>query len=151
MGFSRYQIDFRQVSSGRGSGEQWVRQQYPNAVRDYRTRSAKAETALIAIVDADVGEVGRRNRQFQTALEQTGSPARSKDEAIIHMIPRRSIETWVLSLNGEQVNEETDYSVRDVDHLIAAAAAKFHEWIAQPPKERLPSVGAAIEEAKKLQ
>ena len=105
LGFSRRQLDFRPVSNGRGSGEQWVRQQYASAVQDYRVRSAKAQTALVAIIDADAGDVNLRVRQFQDALKQNGAAARSNDEAIIHLVPRRNIETWILHLSGENVDE----------------------------------------------
>lgn len=151
VGFSRHQIDFRQVSNGRGSGEQWVRQRYANAVKDFRTRSAKAQTALVAVVDADAGDLSERVSQFKVALEQAELSARTNSEAIIHLIPRRNIETWILYLTGEPVDEETDYSKRSVDDLIAAAAERFHESVAQPPSECLPSLSAAIEEAKRLQ
>jgi hypothetical protein len=130
-----------------------VRQQYANAVQDYRVRSSKAKTALVAIIDADTGDVNRRVRQFQDALKQDGVGARSNDEAIIHLVPRRNIETWILHLSGENVNEETDYKGQDVEGLITSAAETFFEWSrpsAQLPDRCLPSLRAGIVETRPL-
>lgn len=35
-----------------GSGEQWVREQFPKELSEYRSRSARTETKLIAVTDA---------------------------------------------------------------------------------------------------
>ena len=43
----------RFVLPSSGSGEQWVREQFPVEVAAYRRRSARAETKLIAVIDAD--------------------------------------------------------------------------------------------------
>jgi hypothetical protein len=153
LGFSRHQLDFRAVSHGRGSGEHWVRQQYPKAVQDYRVRSARAETALVAIIDADTGDVDRRHRQFQDALKLGGLVPRSNNETVVHLSPRRNIEAWILHLTGESVDEETDYKGKDVDALINGAAETFFEWCrpnTQIPERCLPSLRAAIDETKRL-
>jgi hypothetical protein len=116
-----------------------VRQQYPNALQDYRARSAKAQTALVVIIDADTGDTGRRLRQFKDALEQAQLAARSNDEAIIHLIPRR--------------NEETDYKGQDVEGLIKDAAETFFAWSrpnTQVPSGCIPSLLFGIDEAKRL-
>lgn len=112
----------------------------------YRARSHRANTALFVVIDADMGDVGDRTRQLREALEQP----REANEAILHFIPRRHIETWILHLKGEDVDEFSDYHNRDVDKLIPSAAAKFHDWVAQPPTECLASLRAAIEEAGRL-
>lgn len=145
-GFKERQIRLVPPSGASGgAGEQWVRERYEAAVSEYRRRSAK--TALIVVIDADTDEVSRRVRQLSEAL---GRPPRRDDEAIVHLIPRRNIETWILHLSGKEVDEEADYHHEDVDDLIPAAAAKFLEWAAQSPAHCLPSLLVAIKETKRL-
>jgi hypothetical protein len=44
------------------------------------------------------------------ALNDARAPSRVPTEAILNLIPKRNVETWVLSLNSEPVDELTDYS-----------------------------------------
>ncbi len=124
-----------------------MRENYARAVGAYRARAKKASTALIVVIDADMGDVERRTRQLREALP--GDPRRG-DEAIVHFIPRRHVETWILHLTGEQVDETSDYHHRDVDSLIPDAAANFHQWSTTPPADCLHSITAALQEAARL-
>jgi hypothetical protein len=143
------------LPGGRGCGEQWVRDKYPKAVRSYRGRSARAETALIVAIDADTGDVEQRLRQLRKALDQAGIATRAEREAIIHLIPKRNVETWVLCLSGRQVDENTDYSGEGgIDELIKPAAIAFFDWSrpnAAPPALCVPSLLAAIPEVRRLE
>lgn len=155
LGRSRHEIRFEPLPNGRGCGEQWVRERYPKAVISYRGRSARAETALIVAIDADTGDADRRLRQFREALEQAGFGARTEDEAIVHLIPKRNVETWVLCLSGRRVDENTDYSKEGgIDELIKPAAITFFSWSrpnATPPAPCVPSLLAAIPEVRRLE
>ena len=155
LGHSRHDIRVEALPSGRGCGEQWVRERYAGVVKTYRGRSVRAGTSLIAAIDADTGDLDRRLRQFREALDLAGLAARTGGEAIVHLIPKRSVETWVLCLNGRPVDEDTDYSREgDVDRLIPAAAVTFFEWSrvnATPPAHCLPSLLAAIPEVRRLE
>jgi hypothetical protein len=148
LGFERHVIDPEVLPKGAGgAGEHWVRQRYAAFVAKYRKRAVRAKTALIVVIDADTQTVTHRLRQLKEAL---GSDARRDNEAIVHFIPKRNIETWILHLNGEQVDQEADHRNRDVDDMISAAATIFHVWAAQPPTDCLPSLSAAIQETKRL-
>ena len=155
LGHSRHDIRVEPLSSGRGCGEQWVRERYARAVQAYRGRSARAKTALIVAIDADTGDMGRRIRQLREALERARLAARTDGEAIVHLVPRRSVETWVLCLSGRHVDENTDFSGEvSVDRLIAPAAVTFFEWSrasASPPTHCIPSLLAAIPEVRRLE
>ena len=155
LGHSRHDIRFEPLPSGRGCGEQWVRERYAQAVRAYRARSARAGTALIIAIDADAGDADRRLRQLREALEQAGLATRTDGEAIVHLIPKWSVETWILCLSGRQVDEITDYSQEgDVDRLIPTAALTFFEWTrvnATPPARCVPSLLSAIPEVRRLE
>jgi len=105
-GYERHVIDPEVLPKGTGgAGEQWVRLRYPAAVAKFRKRATKAKTALIVVIDADTDEVIRRDRQLKEALVNGRC---QDDEAIVHLIPKRNIETWILHLNDKDVDEETD-------------------------------------------
>lgn len=143
------------LPSGRGCGEQWVRERYANAVQAYRWRSARAWTALIVAIDADSGDLGRRLRQLQDALLRDSLAPRTDKERIVHLIPKRNVETWILNLNGRNVDEDTDYRREQrVDEQIANAASTFFDWTrpnATPPPHCVPSLLSAIPEVRRLE
>ncbi len=153
--YQTHDLRFVDLPNGRGCGAQWVLQRYAAEVKKYRTRAAGAKTALMIAIDADTDEVDRRVRQLREALEQAGLIARTEGEAIVHLIPKRNVETWVLCLSGRGVDEVLDYSqASDVDTLIAPAALTFFEWSrphATPPAHCVPSLLAAIPEVRRLE
>ncbi len=115
---------FEALPSGRGCGEQWVRERYAESVRGFRKRHA--HTVLIVVIDADAGSTNRRLRQLEGALSSKRMPPRTAEEKIIHLIPKRNIETWILNLNGDQVDEETDFRhAPGIDARIEFAAQTF--------------------------
>lgn len=131
-----------------GAGDQWVLDRYATAVREHRRRAAKG--ALIVVIDADVNEVGHRTRQLDGLLRTAGLDPHGDGEAIIHLIPRRNIETWILHLNGQSVDEVNDEKRPGVDKMVPDAAATLFEWGGNPPAHCLPSLRAAIQELKRL-
>jgi hypothetical protein len=134
-----------------GAGDKWVRERYAAAVKAYRTRAARTATALVVVIDADKLSVVRRAGQLESALKQAHMGDREAGEVIVHFIPRRHIETWILHLSGSDVDEEADYhNEKGVDDLIQSAAAAFHGWTSQPPAKCLPSLDAALQETKRL-
>jgi hypothetical protein len=154
LGHSPHEIRFEDLPSGRGCGEQWVRERYAGAVAAYRWRSSRAQTALVVAIDANGGDVPRRLRQLQDALVEADLSPRRDDEEIVHLIPRRNIETWIVCLNGRTVNEDDDYTRdRDIDGQFQRAAAMLFEWSrdnAVPPRHCVPSLLAAIPELRRL-
>ena len=109
IGYHEHDIRPAPISAGRGSGEQRVRQSYASAVAAHRQRATYAQTTLIVIIDADNGDVLRRQRQLDQALRAWGLAPRGPDERIVHLIPKWSIETWILCLNGRAVDENVTY------------------------------------------
>jgi hypothetical protein len=149
----RGQIRPEKVPVGRGCGEQWVRERYARAVKAFRARAVKVESALVVAIDADTGDPKRRLRQFETSLQHAGLAPREDDEAIVHLIPRRNIETWILCLNGSKVDEEEDHSHKNLDDEISGAAETFFNWSrpnAQIPEHCVPSLRTGIEEIRRL-
>lgn len=152
--YSDHDIRFEPLPSGRGCGEQWVRERYSSAVRAYRARSVRAKTALVVVIDADTDGPERRLRQFDAALLQADLPPRGPNESIAHLIPKRSIETWIVCLVGLPVDEYTDYRHESgIDLHIPSAAALLFSWArgnSQPPANCVPSLLSAIPEVRRL-
>ncbi|MGC9950498.1 MAG: hypothetical protein ABSF64_29380 [Bryobacteraceae bacterium] len=149
IGYLAHQIRFRPVPGGGGSGAHWVLDRYADIVEAYRLRSARAETALVVAIDADDGSVSRRQQQFRDRA------ARTADERIAHMIPKWSIETWVLCLTGRNVDEDQSYRREPgIEEQIGPAAANFFHWTRPntvPPTHCIPSLLAAIPEVRRLE
>jgi hypothetical protein len=84
--------------------------------------------ALVVAIDADISTVAQRENELETALAEVGELRRQADEAIVLLIPKRHIETWILCLLGEHVDEVTGYKSRgDVHQQIKPAALTFYE------------------------
>jgi len=151
LGYSQHQIVLEQIPNGAGSGEKWVRDNYARAVREFRRRSAKANSALVVVVDADDHEITKRHHQLEKALDV----ARSEGDRIAHLVPKRNIETWILCLDGSAVNEVEDYSKNHgIEDRIGPAADTFYSWTrpnAAVPTHCIPSLYAAIPEAQRLE
>jgi hypothetical protein len=154
-----YRLDLQRVTrfeplpSGKGCGEQWVRERYADSVRGFRQRHAK--TALIVVIDADSGDMNRRVSQFGNSLSSCQLLPRTAEEKIVHLIPKRNIETWILNLNGERVDEETDFRREPgVDDAIDSAAQTLFGW-SRPhtviPQHCVPSLRSAIPEIARLE
>jgi hypothetical protein len=75
-------------------------ERYTQEVKAYRRRSASVKSALVVVLDADREEVPKRVSRLQDELVRANLGGRKRDEHIVHLIPRRAIETWVLCLSG---------------------------------------------------
>lgn len=155
LGYTNHEIRVEPLPSGRGCGEQWVRERYPRAVKALRSRATRARSALVVAIDADTEPVSRRLQQLRESLRDTGQADRGDTEAIAHLIPKRSVETWILCLSGQDVDEDTNYRrVTGVDDLIPAAAASFFDWSRPntvPPSRCVNSLFLAFPEARRLE
>jgi hypothetical protein len=149
LGFPPRDIRFEPLSAGKGSGAQWVLDRYTEAITAYHSRSARATTALVVAIDADDCSVAERQQQFRDHA------ARNNGERIVHLIPKWSVETWILCLSGATVDENQTYRrTPDIDEKIPAAAATFFEWSrpnVTPPDHCIPSLLAAIPEVLRLE
>lgn len=146
-------IRLRIAPAGRGSAEQYVRECYSTEVTYYRERAASRSAALVVAIDADASEVADRERELEEALVAEQQPRRQPDEAIALLIPKRNIETWILCLCKEQVDEVTDYKTRVVSRQIALAAKVFYDW-SRPnyvvPGACVPSLRRGLTEIRRV-
>jgi len=61
------------------------------------------------MIDADNHTVQERYNQLNQALADAQYSAVLENERIARLIPKQNVETWILCLNGQPVNEETNY------------------------------------------
>ena len=142
-----------QVSpSGIGSGEQFVRENYPREVKTFRSKHpAQPDTRLVVLTDADVWYVGERYQQLDEALRENRLAIRQPQEHIGVFIPKRNIETWIYFLKGHPVNEEEAYP-----HLRKQSECKPEvELLAQNrrnpvPENAPPSLRDACQELPRI-
>jgi len=147
-------IVVRIAPQGRGSGEQYVRERYPVEVAYYRHRSYLRKAALAAALDADTGSVQEHERELEAALVAAGQARRDAVEAIAVIIPKRNIETWILCLSGEVVDEGMNYKGRSgIDGMIKSAAGTLYDWSragAVVPTLCVPSLHKGLGEVRRL-
>lgn len=96
--------------SGKGSGEQFVREHFPIELKAFRLRAAKAKTDLIVVIDADTSTISQRKQKLNTACSEKNINERQKNERVSFIIPKRNIETWIHHLEGKVTNEKSAYS-----------------------------------------
>jgi hypothetical protein len=138
-----------------GSGEKYVRDQYPKQVQACRSALGKRASALlIVIVDADMETTQHRASQLSDALRVARMKRRADDELVVVLIPKRHVETWIRALLGNQVDEETDYKKpKPTSGEIREAAETLHRWTrpnANPTTTSPPSLTVSLPEWQKI-
>ena len=154
-GVETHQLRFNPERSWQGAGEQRVRENYPGEVRKLRARQSRVQTRLIVVIDADTEAVRHRLDQLDTELRNSGQrPIDFGSDPIARLIPRRNIETWLLCLTGENVDELTDYKHDgDWTQMIRLAAMRMYEWTRLPDQQTantLDSLRLGVQELKRL-
>lgn len=108
-GIDRKRIRVNIAPRGTGSGEQFVRENYPAEVKSLRSRSY-LNISLLIMIDADPeNSVGNRLAQLDDALARASLDRRHAGEKIALIVPKRNIETWIHYFNGTDINETDDY------------------------------------------
>lgn len=128
-GFSDRQIRDLPCPAGQTPGISFVLARYASEVHDLRV--ATYSRGLVVAIDADEETVVTRKTQLDEKLAETCEPARGEQEAIAIVVPKRNIETWIWYLDGNTVDEVTDFKrsfVRD-NHDLAGAKGAFAEFI----------------------
>jgi hypothetical protein len=153
-GVGEREMRIERSPSGEGNAEGWVRKTFVKEVNVYRGRQAK--TALIVVIDADDHTVQERWGQLDQALKDAKKQAVDvASEQIARLVPKRNVETWILCLNGDVVNEGADYKKtrNDWHDLIPQAAGTLLEWTRQrpgPPTQCTDSLRSGVRELNRL-
>jgi hypothetical protein len=155
LGFHRRELFVEPYLGGQGSGKQRVTQQYPAKVKIYRSKANSQQICLLVGTDADEFTVVQRHAQLDAAIQLENLDPRSTAERIVLWIPRWNVETWLLSLSGQVVDEEdkkTKERVRQPDYQAAAVEFNRQFRIHQrgEPLVTLPSLEFAYTETQRL-
>lgn len=158
LGYTTHDVRVADLPAGKGSGEHFVNQHYLKAVKTFRQRvmSRKANTGLVVVVDADTTTLEYRRRQFRRRLREADEAPIGANEQIVHLIPKRHIETWILFLSGNHVDEDTDCKRlhhNKLGRLVKPAAETLGGWSKNPhrrPPNCLPSLDEAFPELARL-
>jgi len=115
-----------EMTSGGNSG--WVLDEFPKQLNACRKRQAK--TLLIVLLDVDTFTVEDRRRQLNERLKASEFEPLRSDDPLSLLLPKRHVETWIRSLNGEEVSEEDDCKAhRAPDKKVVRDAARIlYEW-----------------------
>lgn len=131
-GYDSRQMTIELAPSGKGSAEQWVRENFARQVGKCRSRNSRARTVMLLLLDVDVERLPVRLGALNEALIQSGQAQIDElSDPIARLLPKRNIETWILCLNSGAVDEVKDYKhSRTKDQwnaLMPSAAERFYE------------------------
>lgn len=152
IGYEREKVRYLVSPSGRGSAEAFIRLHYAVELRAYRGRQPQYWRLVIS-VDADAGTVKQHEAELAAAAVATGQSPRQPREGIVHLIPKRNVETWIHRLLGNPADEATDYkpayrSRHERDYCQPAAEQLV--LVVRDPTQTpdLPSLGIAVTELR---
>ena len=158
-GLNSHQMTIEVSPSGQGSAEQWVRKNFARQARKCRARNTRASTGMFVLLDADSGSVQEHLRELDAALIAEDQPEyNSATDKIARLIPKWSIETWILFLvqNGadnplvsEDMPCKNSRTPEQWSKLIPNASDTLYKWtktVAARPKNLLDSLQCALQE-----
>jgi len=159
-GLNSHQMRIEVSPSGQGSGEQWVRKNFARQARKCRARNArKTSTCMFVLLDADGGTVQEHLVELDSALEAEDQPRfSSATDTIARLIPKWSIETWLLFLCSDgalspPLNEDEPYkksrTAEEWSKSIPKASKTLYTWSkigAERPGYLLDSIRRGLDE-----
>ena len=132
---------------------------YIKEVKAHRSKVRHQENiGLVVGTDADNLTVSARADGLDAALAGAGFPRRQSEEKICLIIPKWNIETWLVHLNGFEVDEDlddykNDRSIKDIDYVTIADEfiERYRNWKQGNPAETTPpSMILAFDELKRF-
>lgn len=153
-GWNARQLFHRIAPNGEGAAERWVIDKYPEELRAYRAKKHE-NLVFVVMIDGDRYSCGERIAYLndERRLAECGMEARTAGERVGIFVPCRNIETWMVFLEGESVDEQKDYkSLVKISPSEAArglAAMCQNGW---PADREVPvSLSAACHEWSRLE
>jgi hypothetical protein len=144
---------------GKGSAKTWVTKNYIKEVRAHRSKVRhQANIGLVVGTDADNLTARERREELDAALAVAGFPRRQSEEKICLIIPKWNIETWLVHLDGFEVDENSDdyknhRSIKNIDYGMLAEKfiERYRSWKQGIVAETMPpSMILAFEELKRF-
>lgn len=133
--------------SGHGAASAWVLRNYAAQVKKLRAKAHQTNLGLLVVIDGDNQGSAQRLSALNALAPRAGS------EPIAILVPTWSIETWLLWLCGQDVNELATYKesslFRTVDPTPRRAMAGW-EPARSSEATQLPSLAAARLELSRL-
>jgi hypothetical protein len=145
FGVDRRAIEVNKAPAGDGAASSWVIRRYHDEVTPtYRRSRHQSGLGFLVLVDGD-------NVGFTARLAALKASDRAVDDHVVLLAPTWSVETWVLWLAGEDVDE----SKSTKEHLppvefrgrLKEAVAR---WRSPQIREELPSLANGRIELKRL-
>lgn len=139
------------LPGGRQSGEQWVRERYPEELKAIRRRQG---AYLLVVTDADTHSTAVRRGQLDAACDEKETPRRDDDDPVLVIVPRRNIETWLAYLGGTTVDEDTTYRKLKCESDCVTHANVLYRMCHETQRldeDAPPSLRESCEEYRKLQ
>lgn len=94
---------------GKGSAEQYVREQFPVELAALRRRAAE-NVALIVLIDGDQHGVASRKEALWSACADKGVARPDDNDRVVVSVPTWNIETWLAFLDRGNADEaQRDY------------------------------------------
>ena len=132
-------------AAGSGSGEQRVREQFPDQLQQVRDRHG---TVLIAVIDADTESTEARRRQLQRQCADRGIEALRDSDPVLVVVPRRNIETWFHYLNDHEFDETTRYRRLPREADCEPLADRLYDMCHKQQKLVEPAPASLVEACK---
>jgi len=108
----RRRIRLIPIPNGRGDAKKWICNQLPNELKAYRAKANHLNNLLIVVTDVDNITVQQRADTLNQACMDAGVESRRENERVVFIMPKWAIETWILTLNGQDVNEDKQIETR---------------------------------------
>ncbi len=153
LGFHRREVYVIGYPVGQGSARHWVEKRYPIEVRAYRSKANFQQIALLVGTEADEQTVAYRFRYLASKLTDAGLADRNDDERVALWVPKWNVETWILYLSSEAVDEEADYRTKLRNPNYHAVAEDFVSRFRKSHNEgsaALRSLEVAFKETRRL-
>lgn len=149
-------VTFRIAPRGRGSGERFVLVQYAHELAEFRRRATRNPQfhRLVAVIDADAGTVAQHETELMATAAASEQLPRQPAEGILHLIPKRNIETWIHRLLGNAADEDADYKSqyarqRSENGYCRPAAEALADLVRDPNQQPdLPSLRVGVAELR---
>ena len=122
----RRRIRLVPIPEGCGDAKQWICDQLPAEVKAYRAKANHLNNMLVVITDVDNRTLQQRVTSLDQSCRDCGVEVRRQDERIVFITPKWAIETWILALYGQELdeNERIDAQTKKIAEPLSRTMAK---------------------------
>jgi len=149
--------------ASRGSGAQFVLDQFVRFVRRWRSMRHDENVGALVVIDGDEKGMSRRRQDLAELLAAAEEPALELDDPrFAVLVPCWHIETWIAWLCGHRpVDQHTRYKAADPQGAVVGRRIESREysarlavkaWTPPAPDEavHIPSLSFARQELRRL-